>query len=272
MNAPVLLHGTLATHRRGRILQEAVSAVPISALPDGRAIVLEFGEAFQTAEQEERARLVEWTRVPGHLLVLLPPFGTGACDSPVAWRAERLEHGPRGGEGLAQILASEVGYRLTGHLQTPAIPGASWSDLNVCVGVYRLHPAAGMFAVTTLPLWSLAALDAAAELESWLSNLAHLAGEYRPAQAPLLVPLSADHYGFLVYLLSRTFNTEEQAIEGLRSSPVFQIPSERGRSLLKDLQNRGLVDGAVPTSEAEDLVMRSPYAHYVSALREVNRS
>jgi hypothetical protein len=79
MNAPVLLHGTLATHRRGRILQEAVCGCPdLLGLPDGRAIVLEFGEAFQAAEQEPSApNWSEWTKSPGHLLLLLPPFGTG---------------------------------------------------------------------------------------------------------------------------------------------------------------------------------------------------
>jgi hypothetical protein len=272
MNTPVLLHRSLASHRRGRILQEVVAAVPSTGLPDGGAIMLEFGEAFQAAERAERAQLIGWTKSPGHLLLLVPPFGPAACEVPVMWQGERREGGPRGGQGLAEVLAPEVGYRLTGHLQTPAIPGTTWSDLSVSVGVYRLHPAAGLFAVTMLPLWSLTVLDVASELESWLGSLVQLAGESRMPQAPEVVPLSADHYGFLVYLLSRSFSDEEQAVDGLRSSLIFRISPERGRSLLKDLQGRGLVDGAVPTIAAEELVMQSPYAHYVSALREVNRS
>lgn len=272
MKAPVLLHGSLASHRRGRILQEALSASPTSGLPDGGAVVLEFAETFQAAERDVRARLIEWTKAPGHLLLLLPPFGPAACESPVTWRAERLESVPRGGQGLTDLLASEVGYRLTGHLQTPAIPGATWSDLSVCVGAYRMHPAAGLFAVTTLPLWSLAVLDAVAELEEWLGSLLRLAGASRAPQPVEAPPLSADHYGFLVYLLSRAFRDEDHAVDGLRSSPIFRISEERGRSLLKDLQGRALVDGAGPTGAAEELVMQSPYAHYVSALREVNRS
>lgn len=272
MNAPVFLHGSLALHRRGRILQEALSAVPNPDLPEGGATMLEFAETFQAAERGKRDQLIEWTKAPGHLLLLLPPFGPAACESPVMWRAERLESAPRDGEGLAEVLASEVSYRLEGHLQTPAIPGATWSDLSVCVGVYRMHPAAGLFAVTTLPLWSLAVLDAVAELEEWLGSLVQLAGQSRSPQPVEATPLSADHYGFLVYLLSRAFHDEKQAVHGLRSSPIFRISEERGRSLLKDLQGRGLVDGATPTTAAEELVTRSPYAHYVSALREVNRS
>jgi hypothetical protein len=267
---PVLLHGALATHRRGKILQEALAATPSTELPDGRAAVLAFAEAFQGAEEGEQARLIEWTRAPGHLLLLLPPFAAGACERPVSWRADRLESAPRGGEGLAKVLAPEVGYRLTGKLQTPAMPGSTWNDLGVAVGSYRLHPAAGLFAVTCLPLWSLAVLDVPGDLESWFATLVSLAGESEPAKAPVATTLLPDHFGFLVFLLSQTFADEEQAIAGLRSSTVFCFTPERGRSLLKELRDRGLVDGAIPTAEAYELVMQSPYADYVSALREVS--
>lgn len=272
MNVPIFLHGSLANHRRGQVLKEAISAQAIKSLPDSSSIILEFGEAFQVAEQDECAQLIEWTRAPGHVLLLLPPFTKESCHSPVTWQATRVSKAPHGGEGLSQMLAPEVGYQLSGKLQVPVIPGATWSDLSVGLGVYRLHPAAGLFAVTCLPLWSLTVLDSPLELEHWLGRLVLLAGESKPAQAPEPTPLLADHYGFLVFLLSWPLGDEEQAIEGLRSSPVFQISPKRGLSLLKDLQVRGLVDGAKPTTEAEELVMQSPYAHYVSALREVNRS
>ncbi|WP_321946814.1 hypothetical protein [Paraburkholderia sp. J10-1] len=270
MTVPIFLHGLLATHRRGRILQEVLSATPNAELPDGRAVVLAFGEVFQSAEEAEQIRLIEWTRVPGRVLLLLPPFAGGGCEQPVSWEAERVESAPRGGEGLAKVLAHEVGYRLVGKLQTPALPGATWSDLSVSVGSYRLHPAAGLFAVTCLPLWSLAVLDAPEELERWLASLVSLAGEGQPAKMAAATALSPDHYGFLVFLLSQTFADEEQAIAGLRSSSVFRFSLERGRSLLKELSDRGLVDGAMPTSVAYELVMQSPYAPYVGALREVS--
>ena len=270
MTVPVFLQGVLATHRRGKILQEALSATPATELPDGRAVVLAFSDDFQGAEEGEQARLLEWTRTPGHLFLLVPPFASAACERPVSWRAERMASAPRGGEGLAKVLAPEVAYRLTGKLQTPTVPGATWSDLSVCVGSYRLHPAAGLFAVTCLPLWSLAVLDAPGDLESWLASLVALAGESRPAPARVEAALQPDHYGFLVFLLSQTFEGEEQAIVGLRSSPIFRFSAERGRSLLKELRERGLVVGAAPTTEAYELVMQSPYAPYVSAVREVS--
>lgn len=270
MTIPVLLHGPLATHRRGKIVREALSAEPTTTLPEGRAVVVAFADAFQGADASEQSRLVEWTRAPGHLLLLVPPFSAGACEQPVPWRAERMETTPRGGEGLAKLLASEVTHRLDGRLQTPAVPGSTWSDLSVCVGTYRLHPAAGLFAVTCLPLWSLAVLDAPTEVESWLACLVVLAGEPKPTAAPPQSSLSPDHYGLLVFLLSKPFDDEEQAIATLRTSSIFRFSPERGRALLNELRAQALVVGVMPTTEASKLVMQSPYSHYVSALREVS--
>lgn len=269
MTPPVLLHGSLGAHRRGKILREALSAEVTTTLPESAALIVAFADAFQGADEDEQVRLVEWTRAPGRTLLLVPPFAAETCERPVPWRAERMEGGPRGGEGLAKVLAGEVTHRLEGKLQTPPLPGATWSDLSVCVGTYRLHPAAGLFAVTCLPLWSLVALDAPEETQRWLANLAALAGEAKPVAAPTQTPLSPDHYGLLVFLLSRIFEGDEQAIAALRESSIFRVAPERARALLIDLCARGLVVGAAPTTEATELVMQSPYAPYVSALREV---
>lgn len=271
MSVPVLLYGALGAHRRGKILQESLLAEPSCELPDGCAVALAFADAYQGAPLSEQSRLLEWTRVSGHLLLLLPPFATGACERPVSWRAERLERAPQGGEGLATMLAPEVTYRLEGKLQTPAVPGATWSDLSVCIGTYRSHPAAGLFAVTTLPLWSLSVLDAPNEVERWLATLIALAGKSVPATHSVERALHPDHYGMLVFLLSEPFENEAQAIAALSSSPIFRFSPEKGRSLLQELRDRGGVIGAAPTPAALELVMQSPYAPYVSAVREVSR-
>jgi hypothetical protein len=269
MTVPVVLHGTLASHRRGRVLQEALAAEAASVLPEGRAVVMAFGESFQGADRAEQARLVEWTRASGHVLLLLPPFAPGVCEVPVTWRAERLQGAARGGEGLASLLSTEVTYRIDGKLQTLPMPGAMWSDLSVCLGINRLHPAAGLFAVTSLPLWSLTALDAADEVARWLDALSAFAGESRPSAPALKRSLTPDHFGMLVFLMSRSFMDEGEALAALQSSSIFRLHPARSRQLLTELRDLGHVDGATPTTEAAELVMKSPYACYVSALREV---
>lgn len=270
MSLPIFLYGALATHRRGKVLEEAFSAVPTQALPPDRAITLIFADTFQMGDTTEQSRLTEWTRASGHLLLLVPPFVLKPCARPVSWSVERLDTAPRGGEGLAKILADEVSYRLAGHLQAPAVPGATWADLSLCIGSYRLHPAAGLFAVTCLPLWSLSVLDASQEATSWLTGLLDLAGPLQNSQAPQAATLQPDHYGLLLFLLSRTFKSEEEALECLGSSPILRFGAERSRSLLQELRERGLVQGTTPTTQAYELVMQSPYAHYISALREVS--
>ena len=270
MNVPVVLHGPLATHRRGKVLQEALAAVSAAGLPEGRAVLISFADAFQSAELAEQNALIEWTRVPGHLLILVPPFGPGSCERPVTWGVERLAVPPRGGEGLSSILAPEVGYRLTGILQSPALAGAKWSDLSQAVGVYRLHPAAGLFVVTSLPLWSLSVLEAPREMDAWMAALVTLAGEASPAAREEDAPLRRDHYGLLVFLMSAAFTTEEAMLHGLRSSTIFRFSPHQGNALLQELRQRGLVLGVAPTAEAQELVMSSPYAPYVRAIREVS--
>lgn len=264
-----MLHGALASHRRGRIIREALAADAASELPEGRAVVMAFGESFQVADRIDQVCLVEWTRIPGHLLLLIPPFVTGMCEVPVSWRAERIEGAARGGEGLAKLLASEVTHRLEGKLQTPPLPGAAWSDMSVCLGTYRLHPGAGLFAVTSLPLWSLTVLDAVDQLSSWVDALAVLAGESRHSERSTERALTPDHFGMLVFLLGRSIADEEQAIAALQSSSIFGFGRDRARQLLIELRERGHVVGATPTTEAAELVMQSPYACYVGALREV---
>jgi hypothetical protein len=272
VSAEVFLHGALASHRRGMILREALGAQGVTALPESDAVVVAFAHVFQADDPVEQTRLVEWTRAPGHVLLLVPPFAVGTCERPVSWRAERIERSPRGGEGLAKVLASEVTHRLEGKLQTPPLLGATWSDLSVSIGTYRLHPAAGLFAVTCLPLWSLAVLDAPEETQQWLARLAALAGEANPATASAQFSLSPDHYGLLVFLLSRAFDGEEHVLTALRASSIFRIAPERARALLNELRARDLVVATAPTTEATELVMQSPYAVYVSALREVTTS
>lgn len=250
-------------------MRESLAADVATALPDGGAVMMAFAEEFQRADEHEQARLVQWTRSSGNVLLLVPPFIVGPCERPVPWRAERLERAPHGGEGLARLLAGEVTHRLEGRLQALPVAGATWSDLSVCTAAYRAHSAAGLFAVTCLPIWSLAVLDEPEEAQRWLATVAELAGEPTPKVSVEQPPLVPDHYGLLVFLLSRIFDDGEQALAALQASPIFQIEPDHARALLLELRARGLVDGARPTSEAGELVMQSPYAPYLRALREV---
>ena len=271
MTTIVHMYGALASHRRARVLQEAIAASPAETLPDDGGVVVMFGEDFQQGDVAEQKRIINWTRSPGRVLLLLPPYKLASCSLPVAWRPERIETPPTGGEGLAKILAPEVDYRLTGSLQTPALAGSTWGNQSICVGSYRVHPAAGLFVVTCLPLWSLTTLDAAQAANAWITDLISLSGQSVAAPADNKpAPLKPDHFGILVFLMSRRFGNNDEALMALGRSTIFKWSPDHARGLIEELTERGLVQNAAPTTEAEDLVMCSPYATYVSALREVS--
>jgi hypothetical protein len=139
----------------------------------------------------------------------------------------------------------------------------------VAVGTYRIHPAAGLFAVTTLPLWSLTTLDASDEATEWITALAELAGRAsKTAEEPKADPLKPDHFGMLVFIMAGEFINRSAALDALGRSTIFAWEREHAKRLLDDLVARGLVDEAKASDEAQDLIMNSPYAAYVAALRE----
>jgi len=266
VTAACFLLGRLGSHRRGRILAEALEAQPVEDLPSAAGSVFLFGEEFQAASQAEQERLIQWTKQAGRVLVLLPPFSTGRCERPVSWWVERIEPVRSQAEGLTGYLVPEIQHRLQGQLQVPAILG-SRTERGPVVATHRVHPAAGLFLVTCLPLWSLAVLEVPAKLEQWLEEIRSMAGTPAPGPPTEERPLEPEHFGFLIFLLSGEFASVDDALAALGRSPIFAFAPERARRLLADLTERGLIQGARPTRAAEALVTESPYAAYAAALR-----
>ena len=111
MTTIVHMYGALASHRRARVLQEAIAASPAETLPDDGGVVVMFGEDFQQGDVAEQKRIINWTRSPGRVLLLLPPYKLASCSLPVAWRPERIETPPTGGESFDGVLAnSRIGW------------------------------------------------------------------------------------------------------------------------------------------------------------------
>lgn len=264
------LFQALASHRRGRVLRDVAGAQPVDELP-ASGMVLLFGEDFQTAPERHQRDLVEWTRQPGRVLLLLPPFRPEETVVPVPWKVERMTTAPSGGEGISRRLANEVTHRLTGRLQSAPIPGSTWQGLSVSTAIYRSHPASGVFAATCLPIWSLTVLDLEPDLRAWLQAVEGLAGEPRVTAVQEPAPLRPEHFGMLVFLLSCSFSSDDDALDRLEASDLFRFSRAEGTRLLADLQRRGLTVAATPTDEAERMVMESPYAGYVGAIREAAR-
>jgi len=271
MAVDVWLWGALALHRRKAVLNDALSAMPVAELPDGPAVIIAFGDEFQR-DANFSSTLVTWSKTPGHLAVLCPPFLNQPCALPVPWTPQRRTYQAKGGEGLAALLAPEVSHQLDGRLQVAPLPGATWTDLTIATAYYRAHPASGVFAVTSLPLWSVRVLDRPEALRVWIEDQYALAGQSMARKAdpePAVFRPGSKHFVMLMHLLSGSFADGEAAIQQLAMSSIFQISTDDARQALLELTNHGLISGMRVSDAGVGALRLSPYAAYAAALQRM---
>lgn len=274
MSIPIWLSGKLAAHRRGRFLRELLTAeLSPDNLPQGHGICLAFGADFQDAGEAERQQWLSWTGRSGRALLLLPPLRLGMYSRPAEWRVEAMAETGVAAEGsLPAVLAPEVRHCLAGKLQVPDAPSGRWAGGRVHTVYHRRHPAAGIFTVTCLPLWSSGLLGREALAGEWLAELYQLAGA--PAAAGEVatgLALSLDHWAVLLHLCVNQFADGGEAVRSLAYSPLFCVPVERGRECLSDLDAIGFAVGGRPTDVGRAALIASPFAVYLEALEETPR-
>jgi hypothetical protein len=267
----IWLSGELAGHRRGRILEEAVTAERLEGAQPSSGMVLQFGTDFQSAPEERQSEWAEWCAVSGRCLLLLPPFRTGTVAQPRQWQVHSIPGGQAKAaeHPLQRLLAREARFYLSGGLQPTELLGGIWGDGTINTGFYRKHPVAGLFVVTCLPIWSIAILEHRRELRDWLTGLQDLAGPVVAFEAgePSFFP-TEEHVALLLHLGSKLYTDAETAQGDLGRSPYFRVPSEKMEQLLRDLQQDGMLDGLRLTNGARDWLLASPYASYLDALQE----
>jgi hypothetical protein len=277
MNLPsIYLTGTLAEHRRGRILKSTLDAQAANILPDKPGIGLLFGTDFQE-NKETQLSWFTWSQAPGHTLLLIPPFKSATCSLPVDWEAmRRTNPASIQGNPFLQLLATEVQFEFRGQFQV-AQPNGLWDDQSFCTLFYRKHPHSGIFAVTCLPLWSLLVLDHASELQNWLKVLHSLVGTAHASLSDNQTEEKSNsfqpqpqHFTLLLHLLTKQFSDELSAIDTLKASPIFQpIETEIAEASLKDLQANDLVCGTKLTQAGRSVLANSPYGIYAQELEAI---
>jgi hypothetical protein len=273
VSTPIWLSGTLATHRRGRFLQELLAAEPSAGgLPQGHGMCLAFAADFQDADEAEQLRWLAWTARSGRVVLLLPPLRPGVHTRPAEWKVEAVAETGLATEGsLPAVLAPEVRHCLAGQLQVPDTPSGKWAEGRAHTAYHRRHPAAGIFAVTCLPLWSSALLGREALVGGWLAELYQLAGPAATTEsASAGMGLSPDHWAVLLHLCSNRFAGPDEAVDTLTRSPLFQVPPDRGRECLAELEAGGFAAGGGATETGRSALLASPYAAYLEALEATN--
>ena len=184
MNNEIYLQPALANHRRGRLLSRLLNTTAVDDnLPDS-GLMLSIGQDFQTLDAQEQARLKAWCQLPGRTLLLLPPFKEGIVSPPLDWSMayrespEAKEADVSTPETLAGILSEEVTLSLFGHDGSfDQTSEYQWRDGSPNCRYNKKHSGSGVFAATTLPLWSISVMEKKQELQSWLAALHSHAGD-----------------------------------------------------------------------------------------------
>ncbi len=271
MDIPIWLIGTLANHRRSRILKDVLAAkTPDKDLPDS-GICLLFGKEFQEAEEIEKSNWYDWSQQPSRMLLLLPSFKTGECSIPCNWSVYRTkENDLQQTLSLPKLLAPEVLYELQGQFQIAKQIGGQWDNLGINTAYYRQHPHSGLFAITCLPLWSIALLDNQSDLHDWLAELYSLVGQAIDSSKieQISFKLKPEHYTVLLHLLSQNYIDQTVALVALENSPIFSLDLQIAQYCLTELESQGLIAGAKITIKGKNCIRQSPYSAYAEALKK----
>lgn len=271
LGADVMLIGKLAGHPRGRTLSRSLGAVPGDNEPRGNGIVLAFASEFQDGSDEVRKKTIQWAFQPGRTLLLLPPMKLEECKLPVPWRvinAGTIDSSKN--KGLSKLLSAEVKYELITEMQPAKSVDGEWSRGGLNTAYYKKHPNSGVFAATTLPLWSLTTLDQLQQLIDWLAQLHALAGqpiEHKESAEPEeRIALTSDHYALMLHLVSGSWRSRQSALRALQESVVLALDETRAAECLGDLENSGLANDGRLTDQGKLALKSSPYKAYAATL------
>jgi hypothetical protein len=275
MRQEIWLAGSLKDHPRGRRLADLTGAKIATAPEPGSRICLFFGNEFQKLDKALQSDWLDWSQTPGSVFLLLPPFLLGPVTTLLDW--EVLNIGPvldSMTPPMTRRLSGEVRLQFKGAFQVPAKPAGAWDNGTVNTCFYRRHPHSGLFAATCLPLWSLALLDAKADLQEWLADLSSLAGnstEDAQKVSVATLDLRSEHYALLLHLCSDQFSSSEEAIKALSKSEFFRLPAFSASRYLSELETQGLAKAGSLTRAGRSTLAESSYQPYAAELEVLNR-
>ena len=269
------LEPTLAGHRHGRFFISQLDAAPADDSPHS-GLLLMHGKVFQEQDTSQQETWWEWASQPGCTLLLLPPYKSGEVFKRLDWLVATRESTPVSNDGIVpDTLCSEVTLSLTGNDgEFDRTLGHQWKDYTVNTRFIKQHHGTGVFAATTLPLWSISLLDHARETLDWLAGLMALAGHATADEATELgakgAQLQPTDYTLMVCMQAWGLYTAEsitsvlsQAEFALISIPELDVLEGMGR-----LRTLGLIDDNGLTDLGVDTLNESPYGHYVQVLKE----
>lgn len=271
------LSSALASNRKGRFLQTVAGAQPLEAewlnSPPTSGLLLV--QAEELTSNYTLQGLYQWAMQAGCAALIINPQTEqldelahlpSALDwtfAPAAFIAQE--------PGLAALLASETNLSIIGFAGNADRNQHMVGDV-VHTRYVRKHSNSGLFAVTTLPLWSLSLLDHSDALVDWLNWFVDHAGLAAPiAEAKAeLADYSPDKYDLVILLLlhagkgkSLTALTENHAVR-----LMFDVHSLDITKRSKVLLQHGFINEAGLTESGKNSLQASQYWTYSPRLSE----
>jgi len=243
----------------------------VSSPPDQAGVCFANGQDYQSRALADQNVWLDWASRPGCVFLLVPPFRTGVRCQPRDWEVTPASSVPETHHTDHQVIRL-TGPEITGFvasgLARPSDSKLVLSSGKQVSGLFRRHPDSGLFAVTTVPIWSLALADLPGVLLEWLDAWIGLAGkavipEPQAAAAFVLRPL---HYSVLLYLASGNYSDRESALRALTWSDTFELAEPEVAVLLQELEKAGLAENGKLTAAGKQALFESPYYAFAEAV------
>jgi|SRR5690554_475989 len=271
------LSSALASNRKGRFLQTVVGAVALEsdwriAPPDSGLLMV---QAEELIDNEACQNLHQWAMKAGCVALIIDPQ-TGQLDtleqlpSALDWTIAPATLSVQE-SGLTAILSSETNQAIVGFAGS-ADHRQHTAGAVVHTRYVRKHSNSGLFAVTTLPLWSLNLLDHAEVLVSWLNWFIDHAGVANSIaeEKTELAEYSPDKYDLVVLLLLYAGNGRglDVIVANDTVKLLFDLNSLDINKRSEVLQQCGFIKGADLTETGKSALQLSQYWAYASLLSE----
>lgn len=269
----IFLSPALAANRKGRFLRgvlhaEILNHESVLELPDKGLLLLDGADLLS---QESADELFDWSMQSGCAALVVSPIADNemvlrALLLSLDWRLETVDQ-VVASDGMVSIIAAEVSQQVLG-LVGGAEAVLHKANSTVHTRYVKKHSNSGLFALTTLPLWSVSLLDHADSLTEWLSWFVLHCGE--PAQqidsklvARQLSPL--DYSVLLLASVGKGCSLEEISQKASRLQ-LFNLEELDLHNRWIDLEEYGYISQSKITELGLDELKKSPYWSYADLL------
>ncbi|WP_229624133.1 hypothetical protein [Vibrio parahaemolyticus] len=271
------LSSALASNRKGRFLQTVAGAIPLDTewLNSPPASGLLLVQAEELNEKQALIGLFQWAMQTGCSALVINPQPEQHVEFAELQPALDWTFAPASliseDAGLTVVLASETNQAVVGFAGSADQRQHMAGDV-VHTRYVRKHSNSGLFAVTTLPLWSLNLLDHTEALVCWLNWFIDHAGVATPVaeEKAELAAYLPDNYDLVVLLL--LYSGHGKSLVALVDNDtvklMFDVNSLDAIKRSETLQQHGFINETGLTESGKASLQASQYWAYAPLLSE----